>query len=85
MKRKALALIKKLGLKLLKWRSYRSDMGCQCYEIEIEHKGKFESFYDSYFPGELYGAKMVDGKVVGGVSQKDLMYKEILNFLRSFE
>lgn len=52
MKRKFLTIIKKYGYSLLEYRTYRSDMGCQVYDISVQMPGgKILLFSDSYFFG----------------------------------
>lgn len=59
MKRKIFAFAKSVGATITRYHSYRSDMGCQCYEISFTYKGKTVHHDDGYFVGEEGGAEKV--------------------------
>lgn len=48
MKRILLKIAKRYGVKITEFKSYRSDMGCQVYDVRING----QPFTDSYFVGE---------------------------------
>lgn len=55
MKKKFEKILKEigLGLSILNYHTYRSDMGCQVFDILVGIEGKTHlSFSDSYFVGE---------------------------------
>ena len=61
MKRKFYALAKQFGLKIEKYQSFRSDMGCQVFDITaISPNGSMINFKDSYFIGENKGSIILD-------------------------
>ncbi len=51
MKKQILAIVAKSGFELMHYKTERSDMGCQCYEVQIKVGGKTYCFNDSYFVG----------------------------------
>jgi len=61
MKRKILSLIKKSNLTLVAYRSYRSDMGCQVFDIWVAYDNglNIKIFDDSYFVGQLNGREYI--------------------------
>lgn len=49
-------LEKEIGLFILEYKTYRSDMGIQVYEVKLSlGEGKYSSFEDGYFPPENEG------------------------------
>lgn len=55
MKNKIHNLIKKLGLSILSYKTYRSDMGCQVYEVYVTNGVQNKLYNDSYFVGQKGG------------------------------
>ncbi len=52
MKKKIYKIAAKFGKIIRKYNTYKSDMGCQCYEVEVNiGYGKVLVFNDSYFIG----------------------------------
>lgn len=56
MKKRIFVLAKKLGIEITGFKTYRSDFGCQVYEIHFSDRGEFS---DSYFIGDPLGRKYI--------------------------
>lgn len=53
MKQKFYNIAKKTGHIITNYITYRSDMGCQCYEISVDlNNCRYNKFYDGYFVEE---------------------------------
>jgi hypothetical protein len=52
MKRKFIKIANYLGVSIDLYKTYRSDMGCQVYEIIVSKNGVKSSFDDGYYPPE---------------------------------
>jgi len=52
-------LIKSLGLNLITYKTYRSDKGCQVYEVYVSNGLVNHLFSDSYFVGSGIGGEYI--------------------------
>lgn len=58
MKKKFYKIAKDLGLEISSYKTYRSDMGCQVYEVVVQYPNEEQlSFEDSYWVGSGEQAK----------------------------
>lgn len=54
MKRKILSIAKKFGCDVFDYKSYKSDMGCQCFDLYIVYNSERYNFdYGYYYGGEV--------------------------------
>jgi len=57
------------------FKTYRSDMGCQVYELAVNTSTGLKHFVDSYYPPEAYGR----AKIIFAFSDfmKEIMFQEL--------
>lgn len=66
MKRKILSMAKDFGCEITNYKSYKSDMGSQCFEFTVNYGGQHNFDYGYYYGGgknkviETFSAFLVD-------------------------
>jgi hypothetical protein len=59
MKKKIIDILNNLNLTILRYKTYRSDMGCQVYEVYATNGVENHLFNDSYFVGAAKGQQYI--------------------------
>ena len=68
MKSEITKLLKLLEVDLISYKTYRSDFGCQVYELMLEKCGRQLFFQDSYFVGGGVSGEYIIGQLKKEIS-----------------